>query len=263
MTDELLIEERGPIAILTINRPEKLNAWSHGLTAQLREYLDSLNTGEYTKRCLILTGVGRAFSTGADISYLSDVTEGKQPSWRLPHLDGHTSELLRRCDVPVIGAINGYAVGGGFGLALSTDVRIAADDARFQVTQMKRGVIADGGLGHLLPQAVGDQRALELMCTARWIDAEEAPGLGLVIDVVPRDQLVDAAVELAGQIAQQSRSGWPRRSAWSISAPTRRGSARRISPTSRSIGCSSLRTRRRASERRHRLRAARRVRAQP
>jgi enoyl-CoA hydratase/carnithine racemase len=207
MTDELLIEERGPIAILTMNRPEKLNASSPQMRAKLREYLSALNEGEYTKRCLILTGTGRAFSTGADVGYLADVTEGRQPPWRLPRVDGHSSELLRRCDVPVIGAINGYAVGGGFGLALSTDIRIAADDARFQVTQMKRGVMPDGGLGHLLPQAVGDQRAFELICTARWIDAEEALALGLVIDVVPRDQLVDAAVELAEQIARQSPIG--------------------------------------------------------
>ena len=207
MVNELVIEERGPIAILTINRPEKLNAWSKAVTEQLREYLSSLNEGEYTKRCLILTGEGRAFCSGADVSFLADVTDGRQPPWRLPRAERHASELLRRCDVPVIGAINGYAVGGSFGIALATDIRIAADDARFQVTQMKRGVFADGGLGHLLPQAVGDQRALEIMYTARWIEADEALALGLVIDVVPRDQLIDAAVELAEQIANQSPIG--------------------------------------------------------
>jgi enoyl-CoA hydratase/carnithine racemase len=207
MADELLIEERGPIAILTINRPEKLNAWSRDLTAQFREYISTLNEGEYKKRCLILTGAGRAFCVGADVSFIADQSEGRQPAWRLPRPESRVSELMRRCDVPIIGAINGYAIGAGFGFALSTDMRIAADDARFQVTQMKRGVFADGGLGHLLPQAVGDQRAFEIMSTARWVDAQEALELGMVLDVVPRDQLLDAAVELAEQVAKQSPIG--------------------------------------------------------
>ena len=103
--------------------------------------------------------------------------------------------------MPIVGAINGYAIGMGFGIALATDLRIAADDARFQVTQMKRGLFADGGLGHLLPQAVGDQRALELMYTARMVGAEEALELGIVLKVVPREELMDAALELAEQIA--------------------------------------------------------------
>jgi enoyl-CoA hydratase/carnithine racemase len=204
VANELVIEERGPIAIMTINRPEKLNAWSSDVTEQLKEYLSSLNEGEYSKRCLILTGEGRAFCSGADISFLNDQTDDRQIPWRLPRADAHAAELMRRCDVPIIGAINGYAVGAGFGIALGTDMRIAADDARFQVTQMKRGVFADGGLGHLLPQAVGDQRAFEIMSTARWIDAEEALSLGLVLRVVPRDQLMDAALELAEQVALQS-----------------------------------------------------------
>jgi enoyl-CoA hydratase/carnithine racemase len=201
MANQVLIEERGPVTILKLNQPEKLNAWSRGMTAELSDYLSSLNEGEYTKRCLILTGEGRAFCSGADVGNLGASTQGQRPPWRPPHTDYHPADLLRRCDVPVIGAINGYSIGMGFGVALATDIRIAADDARFQVTQMKRGLFADGGLGHLLPQAVGDQRALEIMYTARMIEADEALELGLVLKVVPREELLDAALELAGQIA--------------------------------------------------------------
>ena len=103
--------------------------------------------------------------------------------------------------MPVIGALNGYAIGGGFGLALATDLRIAAADARFEVTQLKRGLFADYGLGHFLPQQIGHQRALELMLTGRMFGAEEALELGLVLKVVPKEQLLDAAFELAEAIA--------------------------------------------------------------
>ena len=101
----------------------------------------------------------------------------------------------------MIGALNGYAIGMGLGLALSTDLRIAADDARFQVTQIKRGLFADYGLGHLLPRHIGQQRALELMLTGRMIDAQEALELGLVLDVAPKEELLDAALELAERVA--------------------------------------------------------------
>jgi enoyl-CoA hydratase/carnithine racemase len=110
--------------------------------------------------------------------------------------------LMRDCDVPVIGAINGYAIGLGFGLALSTDLRIAADDARFQVTQLHRGLMGDYGLGYLLPDIVGKQRALDLMLTGRWVEVDEALALGLVLEVVPKAALMDRALELARQIAK-------------------------------------------------------------
>lgn len=106
---------------------------------------------------------------------------------------------MGRCNVPIVGAINGYALSAGFALALATDLRIAADDARFQVTQIKRELFAGGGIGHLL-QAIGNGRALELMCTGRMLEAGEALALGLVLKGVPRDRLLDEAHALAAQI---------------------------------------------------------------
>ena len=202
-TDDLLIEEHGDITLITFNRPERMNAMNRETMGRpLNEYLASVNRGEYRTRCIILTGSGRAFCVGADVSTLSSMAAAERPPWRIPHLEESLAITMRQCDVPIIGAINGYAIGAGFGLALATDLRIAADDAKFQVTQIKRGVFADLGLGHFLPRDVGTQRALELMFTARMLEAQEALELGLVLKVVPRDQLVDAALEMAREIVK-------------------------------------------------------------
>ena len=108
----------------------------------------------------------------------------------------------------LLGLLRQFApLGVLIGVAMATDLRIAADDARFQVTQMKRGLFADGGLGHLLPQAIGDQRALEMMFTARMVEAQEALEMGLVLKVVPRAELLDAALELAEEIAKNGPLG--------------------------------------------------------
>ena len=197
-------EHRGPVTIIRLNRPEKLNAFHISMDETIARYVQSLNTGEYETRCLILTGEGRAFCSGADVGGLaqrSSLNEERKPPWRPAHSEMRVTRAMRDCDVPVIGALNGYAVGMGFGLALATDLRIASDDARFQVAQIKRGLFADYGLGHFLPQQLGQQRGLELMLTARMIDAQEALDLGLVLKVVPKDDLLDAALELAEQIA--------------------------------------------------------------
>ena len=145
---------------------------------------------------------GRAFCAGGDVNPLPGADlEAKRPPWRRAHGEATAIRHFRDCDVPIIGAINGYAVGMGFGLALATDLRIAAEDTIFQVAQTKRGIIADFGLGYLLPKIVGAQRGLELMFTGRRINAQEALELGLVLEVVPPERLMDRALELAGEIA--------------------------------------------------------------
>ncbi len=198
-------EHRGPVTIIRLNRPEKLNAYHRSMDQMIVRYVQTLNQGEYDTRCLILTGEGRAFCSGADVGGLAErstLNEERKPPWRPTHSEISAPRALRDCDVPVIGALNGYAVGLGFGLALATDLRIASDDARFQVAQLKRGLFGDYGLGHFLPQQLGIQRGLELMLTARMIEAQEALDLGLVLEVVPKDELLDAALELAGEIAK-------------------------------------------------------------
>jgi len=199
----IVIEERGDVALVRLNRPEKLNAWTPGMAAALNDYCAGLNAGEYRTRAIVLTGEGRAFCAGGDVTRFPGADlERRRPPWRRPHLETYAIDAMRRCDVPIIGAINGYAVGLGFGLALGTDLRIAADDAVFAVTQTTRGLLADYGLGFTLREAVGNQRALDLMLTGRRIAADEALALGLVLKVVPRDHLIDEALEYAAEIAK-------------------------------------------------------------
>ena len=202
--DWVTFEQHGPIGVITLNRPEKLNAFHVSMGEQIVAYLQSLNAGDYDTRCVILAGAGRAFCVGIDMGGYAQRARGEEvrPPWRPFHgALTHVPMAIRNCDVPVIGALNGYAIGGGFGLALATDLRIAGDDARFEVTQLKRGLFADYGLGHFLPQQIGQQRALEMMITGRMFGADEALELGLVLKVVPKEQLLDSAFELAEQIA--------------------------------------------------------------
>ncbi len=206
-TTPVLIEEFGDVTLLKMNRPEKLNAWSAPVANGLNEFFQALNSGEYRTRAVVLTGEGRAFCAGGDVSSFPGASAGassgpRRRLWRRPHLESYTVQVMRSCDVPIIGAINGYAVGLGFGVALGTDLRIAADDAIFAVTQTTRGLLADYGLGHFLKEALGPQRAMDLMLTGRRIGAQEALELGLVMKVVPRDRLVEEAIDYATQIAK-------------------------------------------------------------
>ncbi|MGD9934252.1 MAG: enoyl-CoA hydratase/isomerase family protein [Dehalococcoidia bacterium] len=200
---DIIVEHHDGVALLKFNRPEKLNSMGGTMIAETIHFLDSLNSGEYNARAVVLTGEGRAFCAGGDVTGFPGVNPGRQrPPWRRPHPEGSSILAMRNCDVPIIGAINGYAVGGGFGLALGTDFRICADNAIFQVAQVKRGLSADVGLPFLLQAAVGTQRAMELVTTARRVDAQEALALGLVLEVVPKEQLIERALEIARTVAK-------------------------------------------------------------
>jgi enoyl-CoA hydratase/carnithine racemase len=205
---DIIVEEDGEVAVIKFNRPQRLNAMSTAMMDELIDYLDSLNTGDFRIRAVVLTGEGRAFCAGGDVTTFPGANEGKpRPGWRPSHGYRSPVVVMRDCDVPVIGAINGYAVGGGFGLALGTDFRICADDAIFQVAQIKRGITPDVGLPFLLQAQVGTQRALELISTARRVSAQEALDLGLVLEVVPKDDLLDRALELARQVTANAPLG--------------------------------------------------------
>jgi enoyl-CoA hydratase/carnithine racemase len=206
--NDILVEEDGPVALVTFNRPEALNSMGGTMMADLVHYLGTLNSGEYRIRAVVLTGQGRAFCAGGDVKSFPNVNaERRAEVWRRPRRDIDPVLAMRECDVPVIGAINGYAVGGGFGLALATDFRIAAEDVVFQAAQIKRGITADVGLPFLLQDQVGTQRALEIITTARRVHAAEALALGLVLEVLPPDKLVERALEIAGQVAQNAPLG--------------------------------------------------------
>ncbi len=200
---DIIVEERDGIALVKLNRPEKLNSMGGTMMQELTRYFESLNRGEYRVRAVVLTGEGRAFCAGGDVTGFPGVNPDRaKAGWRRPHSEGSSLLAMRNCDVPIIGAINGYAVGGGFGLALGTDFRICADNAVFEVTQIKRGITADVGLPYLLQATVGTQRAMELIATARRIDAQEALRIGVVLEVVPKEQLIERAMEIAAMVAK-------------------------------------------------------------
>lgn len=201
---DIIVEESDGIALVKLNRPEKLNSMGGTMMQELGSFLNNLNRGSYKTRVVVLTGEGRAFCAGGDVTGFPGANPGKErPGWRRPHPEASSVIMaMRNCDAPIIGAINGYAVGGGFGLALGTDFRIAADNAIFEVTQIKRGITADVGLPYLLQATVGTQRAMELISTARRIDAHEALKLGIVLEVVPKDDLITRAMEIAASVAK-------------------------------------------------------------
>ena len=198
--EHLLLEKKDKIATITLNQPEKLNAFS----IKMRESL-GLAVGEIAKdddvRAVIVTGAGRAFSSGVDLT-----TTRAEPS-RYESLEvtgpNFRVDLIFQLDKPVIAAVNGVCAGMGFSLALSCDIRIASEAARFSAIFIRRGLIPDCGATYLLPKIVGISKALELMFTGEIIDAAEAKQLGIVSRVVPPDKLMETAQELAAKIAQQ------------------------------------------------------------
>ncbi|MCG3151639.1 MAG: Short-chain-enoyl-CoA hydratase [bacterium] len=192
----VLTERVGSVAILTLNRPEKRNAIDlamvqalHGILAELARDADLA--------CLVLTGAGKAFAAGADIGELRERN-------RFDALAGINSRLFQAVEqfpTPVIAAIQGWALGGGCELALACDLRIAGESARFGQPEVTLGILPGAGATQRLPRLVGLGMARDLIFTGRIIDAAEALRIGLVNRVVPDDGLLDAAQEVASQIA--------------------------------------------------------------
>lgn len=200
------------VALITLNRPDRLNAIDGALLDGVDAALDALTTpGAY--RVAILTGAGRGFSAGADLS-------GTGEPWTVPARSEFktmydaqvrlTDQFTRLYElpIPVIAAVNGVAVGGGLAFALHCDIRIASEAARFGSVFIKAGLSSmDMGTSYLLPKIVGAGRARELMLTGRIIDAEEAGRIGLVHEVVPAAELIDAALRMARLLAANNPFG--------------------------------------------------------
>jgi enoyl-CoA hydratase/carnithine racemase len=200
---ELLYEKDGPIATLTLNRPERLNAISGPMLAALSERLVEAN-GDRDVRAIIITGAGRGFCAGLD---LQDATSGSGiggGGGAMPAtLDLRTAPptVLHSLDKPVIAALNGGAAGYGMDLALGCDIRIAGKRAKLAAAFTKRGVLPESGGTWLLPRLVGWSKAAEIIFTGRTLDADQCLELGLVNKVVADDALMDEARALANEIA--------------------------------------------------------------
>ncbi|MFC2021767.1 enoyl-CoA hydratase/isomerase family protein [Chloroflexota bacterium] len=206
--EDLLLEKEDGIATITLNVPEKLNALTRKMRMNLPLAVDEIAKDDEV-RVVIVTGAGRGFCSGADVAAMRErmssggATEVSRYS-RLQVTGWPFADVFPRLDKPVIAAINGPCVGAGFSLALSMDIRIASEAARFGAAQVARALVPDAGMTHFLPNAIGTSRALELMFTAEIIDAAEAEHLGIVSRVVPPDELMKVTRELATKIAKQA-----------------------------------------------------------
>jgi enoyl-CoA hydratase len=212
--DFLLIERPRPeVAVVRLNRPERMNSMSFDLMVPLRRQLEALSD-DNTVRVVILTGEGRGFCSGADQSgekgtmpNISGLT-GVSIALRAMELLEELVTTLRGMHQPVIAAVNGAAIGGGLCLALACDIRIAGESAYFRAAGINNGLTASElGLSFLLPRAIGSSRAAEIMLTGRDVDAVEAASIGLVSRVVPDSDLMDSAMETADAIVGWSRPG--------------------------------------------------------
>jgi enoyl-CoA hydratase len=206
----LRYEQKRAIGILTLNRPECLNAINQTMCEELRSFLvdrlDDLDT-----RVIVMTGAGRGFCSGLDIKDTALVKAGgKDPksAYEAQRTFSELIVLMRRCPQPFIGAINGVAVGGGFSFAMACDIRLAAPKARFQAAYINLGLGgADMGGSWLLPRAVGMANAARYLYTGDFLLADEALRIGFVQAVVDAEQLGDEAMKLARTLAQKSPLG--------------------------------------------------------
>ena len=193
---EVLYDVRNRVALITLNRPEKLNAWTPAMSAGYREALDNA-TADPDVRAVVLTGAGRGFCAGADLELLGGLAE---TGARVGGGDAEPAQMEPAVPKPVIAAVNGPCAGLGFVRAMFCDIRIAAAGAKFTTAFARRGLVAEYGLSWLMPRLVGMSRSLDVLLSGRVFLAEEAYELGLVNRVVDGD-VVEAAMSYAQELA--------------------------------------------------------------
>ncbi|WP_233234274.1 enoyl-CoA hydratase [Bordetella sp. LUAb4] len=196
----VLVETRGRVGLLTLNRPKALNALNDALMDELGAALLAFEQDDGIG-AIVITGSEKAFAAGADIGAMKDWSY--MDVYRSDYITRNW-ETLKRVRKPVIAAVGGYALGGGCELAMMCDMLIAADSARFGQPEIKLGVIPGAGGTQRLPRAVGKAKAMDLVLTGRMMGAEEAERAGLVSRVVPAAKLLDEAIEAATVIASMS-----------------------------------------------------------
>ncbi len=199
--ENIIVEKREAVGLITLNRPQALNALCNALIAELGQALDDMEADDAIG-CVVVTGSEKAFAAGADIkemqsqsymdAYLSDfITSG----W----------ERVTTCRKPIVAAVAGYALGGGCEMAMMCDVILAADTAKFGQPEITIGTIPGAGGTQRLTRAVGKAKAMEMVLTGRMMDAEEAERAGLVSRIIPAGDLVEEAIKTAAKIASMSR----------------------------------------------------------
>jgi len=195
----IIVETRGRVGLVRLNRPQALNALNSALLAELGEAVDKFDADTQIG-CMVITGSDKAFAAGADIKEMADKTFIEAFLGNL----AATWDRVAHVRKPVIAAVAGFALGGGCELALECDIVIAADNAKFGQPEIKLGIIPGIGGTQRLPRAVGKAKAMDLILTGRMMDAAEAERSGLVARVVPLPGLLDEALKVAGTIASMS-----------------------------------------------------------
>ncbi|MEH6487338.1 enoyl-CoA hydratase [Hyphomonas oceanitis] len=202
------------VLTLTLNRPDRLNAWTPVMQAELETAIRAAGDNQNV-RCIIVTGAGRGFCAGADMNHLQDIqgdtdagaksatasVERGAPKGLEKIYDGRFGYLYA-CPKPIIAAINGPCAGIGLIFALFADMRFAGEDAKFTTAFAQRGLIAEHGIGWLLPRLVGEANALDLLFTARVFKGDEAADLGLVNKALPSNELMPHVMKLAGHLSK-------------------------------------------------------------
>jgi len=193
------LEKKGDgVALLTISRPEALNAMNGAMLGEMSGAIARAEADDEV-RVLVITGVGKAFVAGADIAHMGGFSPEQAKEWS--ELGQRTLGAIENMRKPVIAAVNGYALGGGTELAMACDIRVASDRAVFGQPEVKLGMIAGFGGTQRLPRLVGLGRAKEMLFTGDHYDAESAYAMGLVNKVVPADELLDYCLDMARRIA--------------------------------------------------------------
>jgi enoyl-CoA hydratase len=198
--ENILVDHRGRVALITLDRPKVLNALNDALMSELGDALAKADADDGVG-AIVVTGGDKAFAAGADIAAMKD--RGYMDVYKSGFISRNW-EAMRSVRKPVIAAVAGYALGGGCELALMCDIVIAADTAKFGQPEIKIGVIPGAGGSQRLPRAVGKAKAMDMILTARTMDAQEAERAGLVSRVVPAAKLLDEALSAAAAIASFS-----------------------------------------------------------
>jgi enoyl-CoA hydratase len=197
--ETILLETHGRVGLITLNRPQALNALNAQIIGELNHALDGLEA-DSNIGCIVLTGSKKAFAAGADIKEMAELT---YPQIYLDDLFSDSDRVANRRK-PIIAAVNGFALGGGCELALMCDFILAGDNAKFGQPEINLGVLPGMGGTQRLTRAVGKAKAMEMCLSGRLIDAVEAERCGIVARIVPSDELLDEALKVAALIAKKS-----------------------------------------------------------
>jgi len=214
--EAILYETRGPVAIITLNRPDRLNAIGQAVREEVHAAVEAAHEDD-TVRAAIITGAGRGFCSGADLSGAATRAAAggsgnggvPSPFAQTDRLDemgwvGRWAKRFAHFDKPLIAAVNGVAAGAGMSMALACDMRVGSTNARFKTVFVERNLSPDSGMSYFLPRIVGYSRAADLVMTSRAVNADEADRIGLLDRLVAPENLIDEAVAVAQEMSQ-----WP------------------------------------------------------